>query len=695
MNAIRVMKTFFSILVLLSVNVSLFAEENNKTLRANDLFQMSLEELMNIEVISATGTKQSIKDAPSMMTVINAKQIRERGYQSIAEAVRTVPGLSLWVDNLISSISIRGSNSFQGWNQNLKIMIDGQPVSFRVANWNFIDEEMIPIQCVKRIEIIKGPASVLYGANAYLGAINIITFDGAEFDSFELTGVGGSLDTYGGSVVAGKKIGGIDFMAAFSAKHSDRSGLSLPGPVPTQYENRESDNDLSRPKSFYGKISYKGLTISSNYQQLNRYGEFTDWSTLTHDNLVYVDNWFAKAEYKKSLLDDKLEGSASVAYGEGKPNKKEELGIGQNSYIRRDIGARFIDFALKSSYKFNEKNFLGLGIDYTTEDQQLQNNYLINRETGEEILVGASQPQPKKNFDNFGVFTQAVYYLTPEIGLTGGLRFDFHNRYDNSASCRIGITNHISDKLYLKVLYGTSFKPPTQRQLYDPYYKEGDTRGNEDLSPQYARTLETLLGFKLNENLQGKLGGFYTRIKDGIELYPIADSGVGGNTYYNRANVTSFGFEGELNAQVGSDLSGYINFSYQNSKYDETNEDTTLVPQLTANMGLNYVFMKHLNINLENIFVGRRISPKKRLASDYSDPSYKVDENYKVPSYLLVNLTLSTKQIKIFEKETFFSVSVRDLFNEKYVDPGPPDDDCGYDIPHHGRTFLILISQNF
>lgn len=681
-SAIRVMRTFFSILVLLSVNVSLFAEENNETLRVNDLFQISLDELMNVEVVSATGTKQNIKEAPSIMTVITAKQIRKRGYQSIAEAIRTVPGLSLWVDNLISSISIRGSNSLQGWSQNLKIMIDGQPVSFRVANWNFIDEEMIPIQCVKRIEIIKGPASVLYGANAYLGAINIITFDGAEFDSFEFTGVGGSLDTYGGSVVAGKRIGGIDFMAAFSAKHSDRSGLSLPGPVPTDYENIESDNDLSRPKSFYGKISYKGLTLSSNYQQMNRYGEFTDWSTLSHDNLIYVDNWFAKAEYKKSLLDDKLEGSASVAYGEGKPNKKEELGFNQNHYIRRDIGARFIDLALKSSYKFNEKNFLGLGIDYTTEDQQLQNNYLVNRETGKEILVGASQPQPKKNFNNFGVFTQAVYYLTPEIGLTGGLRFDFHNRYDNSTSCRIGITNHISDKLYLKVLYGTSFKPPTQRQLYDPYYKEGDTRGNEDLSPQYARTLEILLGFKLNENFQGKLGGFYTRIKDGIELYPIADSGGGGGyTYYNRADLTSFGFEGELNAQIGSDLSGYINFSYQNSKYDETDKDTTLVPQLTANLGLDYVVMKHLNINLENIFVGRRISPKQN------------DENYTVPSYLLVNLTLSTKQIKIFEKETFFSVSVRDLFNEKYVDPGPPDE--GFDILHHGRIFLITISQNF
>ena len=695
MSAIRVMRTFFSVLVLLSVGVSLFAEENNKTLRVNDLFQISLDELMNVQVISATGTKQNIKEAPSVMTVITAKQIRERGYQSIAEAIRTVPGLSLWVDNLISSISIRGSNSLQGWNQNLKIMIDGQPVSFRVANWNFIDEEMIPVQCVKRIEIIKGPASVLYGANAYLGAINIITFDGAEFDSFELTGVGGSLDTYGGSVVVGKKIDGIDFMAAFSAKHSDRSGLSLPEPVPTEYENRESDNDLSRPKSFYGKISYKGITISSNYQQMNRYGEFTDWSALAHNNLIYVDNWFAKAEYKKALLDDRLEGSASVTYGEGKPNKKEELGYDQNYSIRRDIGVRFIDIALKSSYKFNEKNSLSLGTDYTTEDQQLQNNYLINRETGEEILVGASQPQRKKNFDNFGVFTQAVYYLAPGIGLTGGLRFDFHNRYDNSTSYRIGIIDHISDKLYLKVLYGTSFKPPTQRQLFDPYSGgESDTRGNEYLSPQYARTLETLLGFKLNENLQGKLVGFYTRIKDGIELYTIADSGGGGGyTYYNRADLTSFGFEGELNTQVGSDLSGYINFSYQNSKYDETSKDTTLVPQLTVNMGLNYVVMKHLNINLENIFVGRRISPKTEPASKYTDTNYQVDENYKVPSYLLVNLTLSTKQIKIFEKETFFSVSVRDMFNEKYVDSGPA---CGgFDIPHQGRTFLITISQNF
>ncbi|MCK5506916.1 MAG: TonB-dependent receptor plug domain-containing protein, partial [Desulfobacterales bacterium] len=265
MSLIKTIGTIFFLLLFLLIEQSfLFAEDNTNHdfENVNKLFQVSLEDLMNIEVVSATRVKQNITEAPSIMTVITAQQIRERGYQSIAEAVRTVPGFSLWVDNFMSSISVRGSNSIQGWNQNLKIMIDGQPVSYRPANWTPIDESLIPIRCVKKIEVIKGPASAMYGANAYLGAINIISFDGNEFDSLEVTGIGGSLDTYGGSFVVGKKIDEIDFMTAFSAQRSNRSGLSYPDPVPKDYTNIKSENDISEPKSFYGKISYKGLTMS-------------------------------------------------------------------------------------------------------------------------------------------------------------------------------------------------------------------------------------------------------------------------------------------------------------------------------------------------------------------------------------------------------------------------------------------------
>jgi len=698
MSLIKTIGTIFFLLFFLLIEQSfLFAEDKTTHYLAsvNKLFQASLEDLMNIEVVSATRIKQNITEAPSIMTVITAQQIRERGYQSVAEAVRTVPGFSMWVDNFISSISVRGFNSIQGWNQNLKIMIDGQPVSCRPANWTFIDEALIPIRCVKKIEVIKGPASALYGANAYLGAINIITFDGERFDSVEVTGIGGSLDTYGGSFVVGKKIDNIDFMAAFSAQRSNRSGLSLPDPVPKEYANMKSENDISKPKCFYGKISYKGLTMSANYQRFYKYAEFTDFSTFG-DSLNCMNNWFVKGEYKKSLFRDRLDCKGSFAYGETVPDYKyDKLQLNDQFYIKKELGAQFIDFATEAFYKFAQKNSIGIGIDYTTEDQQLQNNYSVNMITGEEkLLSDHSAPQPRKDFNNLGIYAQYVFYPKPGIGLTGGLRFDSHNRYGNSTTYRIGLTNHISEKLYMKILYGTSFKSPTPRQLFDPPYSAPDahdTEGNRNLTPQYARTFETLLGFNLTKTLHGKLGGFYTRIKDGIELRPV-DTGTG-YTYY-QTDLKSFGFEGGLDAQFSKDLKGCMNFSYQKTRYDETDKNTDFVPQITVNAGLNYIFMDYLNINLENIFVGKRISPKKLDADKYANPEYQPDENYKIPAYLLVNLTLSTKDIRVFNnKETIFSLNCSDIFNEKHIDPGPPKD--GYDIPHHGRRFLITISQIF
>ena len=171
-------KSGLLVLALLLVITSLLSQEIVDTTtekRLDDLFNMSFDDLMDIKVVSASKKEQQISEAPAIMTVITALQIKERGYESLAEALRSVPGLSIWDDNLISSINIRGFNSVRGWSRTIKIMINGQPVSFRTGSVNLIDEELIPIRAIKRIEIIRGPGSSLYGANAYLGAINIIT----------------------------------------------------------------------------------------------------------------------------------------------------------------------------------------------------------------------------------------------------------------------------------------------------------------------------------------------------------------------------------------------------------------------------------------------------------------------------------------------------------------------------------------
>ena len=146
--------------------------------------------------------------------------------------------------------------------------------------------------------------------------------------------------------------------------------------------------------------------------------------------------------------------------------------------------------------------------------------------------------------------------------------------------------------------------------------------------------------------------------------------------------------------QIGSKLKGYVNFSYQNTTNDETGKKTTLVPEITGNLGLNYHVIKYVNINLENIYVGKRTSPKILDETCY-DPSFTQDEEYKVNAYFLTNITISTKKLKLIrDRETVISISCKDIFDLSYIDPSGVDSK-GFDVPHHGRTFLIKLSQNF
>ncbi|MCK5171711.1 MAG: TonB-dependent receptor, partial [Bacteroidales bacterium] len=124
----------------------------------------------------------------------------------------------------------------------------------------------------------------------------------------------------------------------------------------------------------------------------------------------------------------------------------------------------------------------------------------------------------------------------------------------------------------------------------------------------------------------------------------------------------------------------------------DTDLKTTLVPEITANLGLNYIPVEYLNINLQNLYVGERISPKPaglEYTTTFSDAS-----NFKIGACFLTNLTISTRNIKLIaKKETDFSISLRNLFDYKCIDPGY--ENYGIDIPHCGRIFMIKITQRF
>ncbi|MCK5169994.1 MAG: TonB-dependent receptor plug domain-containing protein, partial [Bacteroidales bacterium] len=127
-----------------------------------ELFNLSLQELMNVNITTASKRTETISEAPAIISVITSLQIRQRGYRTVAEALESLPGIDILNDHLQYNAGIRGINSgMRAWSRIVKVMIDNQPVSFRATSENFLGEELIPISAVERIEVIRGPSSAL------------------------------------------------------------------------------------------------------------------------------------------------------------------------------------------------------------------------------------------------------------------------------------------------------------------------------------------------------------------------------------------------------------------------------------------------------------------------------------------------------------------------------------------------------
>ncbi|MBI4510365.1 MAG: TonB-dependent receptor plug domain-containing protein, partial [Deltaproteobacteria bacterium] len=165
-----------------------------------DMESLLNEALLDQTVVSSTKVVQRAAATPAVVTVIRGDEIRARGYASLAEVLRTVPGFYDLYDLVGHNVGVRGINGgVRDSGSVIKVMIDGHAVAFRPTTGNFFGEELIPLQVVDRVEIIRGPASALYGANAFLGVVNIITKSGLHM---------GARATGRGVIVDGNRGGG-------------------------------------------------------------------------------------------------------------------------------------------------------------------------------------------------------------------------------------------------------------------------------------------------------------------------------------------------------------------------------------------------------------------------------------------------------------------------------------------------------
>lgn len=645
------------------------------------LLQMDIDELMQLRVVTANRHEQAVWKAPAVITVLEGDDLRRRGYRSLGEALTTVPGLHVIQDGVGFYVVARGVGSGQrSYARTLKVMLDGQPLGLRSDASQFLGPELIPLGVVERVEIVRGPASALYGADAYLGVINIITRQDAPAFRVQL-GVGqqDAADPSAGiELMTSQRTGNWQGLVTASAAREDRSGRELPSSSPdvAQYSDITSRDDFNRPVSVYARLQNEQErarhVVSLHMSELDSMAEFMDFGTLSHDNrislqqqtLSWLSEWQPDASQHYQLR---------LAYADGGPAASEHLSLGQGaSRPEREFGYQAWEAALEGQLAWTAHHIVA-GVDGSWDNEDPFDVFSINESTGKRTRLS---PELKDRlFRNAGLYLQYQWQpLTSNWILALNWRHDSHNRYGDHDSYRVGLTGELRQDLHGKLLYGTSFKAPNAFQLYAQPLYVGDMLGNTGLEPETARTLEGQLSWQAQENLLLSVTAYHMQVRNLIELQPFGFN----QRWSNRGEQNGHGLEAELRWQQGRHQVGLAPAWHdtivrlEQPLIPAVEVQTASAPRLMLRADWRYV-LDDMEFGAE----GRHVS--ERRASD-SNIDINLRDVYTLPSYTLWRVN-GLRQFGAHR----LGLVVDNLFDKRYAEPGYG----GVDLPGQRRSVWL------
>jgi outer membrane receptor for ferrienterochelin and colicin len=683
------------------------------------LDDLSLTALLDTEVVSATMNEESMADAAAVIDVITSEELQSRGYRSVGEALESVVGLDVTYDHYQYNLGVRGiSGGVRGWSRTVKVMVDGQPVSFRTTGENFLGVELVPIGVVDRIEIVRGPGSVLFGANAFLGVVNIITKQGYATEGSSVTagyGVGPRLRNPWGQGIFAQDFGNWSLLAAVQGESLEREGYKLV-PLPGRTHPRDSERSQAAPMisgSTYLRLSYDdehlgSLTLDANLQRLDRSFEFADWGVMAHDNRVQLYNGYARLRYATEFGRD-FTLNASVAFNRGVRGAQDRLNTapGLDTHIERDMGYVGYDVTSVATYNIGKVGTLLAGVDGSWDVQTLQAHYTVADDGTRVLNPPAGTQTGDKSFINTGLFAQAALHpfedlavpVLSDVGVTAGARIDHQNIYGDNWNWRGGLVYERAQRYYVKGLAGTSFRAPAPSQLYSNYLEPGGAIGNPQLNPERARTFELAAGATLLPGLTLRADAYSTLVEERVQLQrPSLSSPVANPFPTNSSPITSQGVESQVDYWEGP-LRLYGNYALQNSHFPE--QDILSLERETVQVQTDYpthlvkagatvtLESLHLRTHLDGRYSSSR--PGNRDNNAQVNGQDALVQRYTLPSYLLLDLTITSVGVELWKgHETHLLGQVRNLLGSHYVAPGY----SGFDIPGLLRSYYFSLQQD-
>lgn len=605
--------------------------------QAASLTEMSIEDLMNVTVVTAGKKPETIANTAAAVFVITREDIERYNYQTLAQALRRISGFYTETDRYIDAVGARGYLPNGDLNRRVLVLVDGHKVNDYLYGQAPVDQDLpVDMKDIERIEVVKGPGSALWGSEALLCVINCITRTARDIDGLE---VRQDLGFRNGQHLAYGHVfsGGLEVSGMLSQLKSDGQKRFYSA----DYDSPENNNgvavgrDGERVGRGYLNMSYKGFRLS--YNHVKRVKDVPTGAWYSVYNTPGID-----------VTDERH--YSELSYENPKPYAKDGklfLRVYQdrydavsnwNSYVDIDTStdlayARGVDWAKSSGaearYSLNISSRVSaiLGTEYVRAETQ---RYIFDLEAPTVFRT-----------DYPGEYTLNSYYMqtdwdiTRSLRLVAGTRLDDHSIFGSNWSPRAGLIYKASPKSTLKLLYGRAFRSPSMAEA-------NTTENLLNLYPESIDTTEIVWDQQVGEN------GHLVTSLFGYEMSDLI------RKRKNRDQVVSRGIEMQYDHRLRNGASGYLGLSLVNATSNNPSRPLTSSPHCVATLGMYVPVLGNRAYLAPDVqYVSRSTTNMKDIAG----------------AHVIANLALTSSSAI---RNADISIGITNLFNTTYFANAQP-----------------------
>lgn len=626
------------------------------TLQANsqekDFLDLSLEELMNIKVVTASKRPEGQESAPAVMQVISRTDIRRYGARNLVDILDRATNLQVVGSNLYphNRVAIRGVMQTHIDNKIL-FLINGRPLRDALQGGKNMDLYMgLPVSAIERIEIIRGPGSVIYGTNAFSGVINVVTLKGKTENETSI-----SQGSFGYQQIDGVFTRTTEnYNSLLAINHISKDG--------DEFEDITDENGTEETLTTAGETSQGLVYLKHGGWEVNLYASD---NTTDHTNSVFT---FPNNEYEvtREFLDVgyslDLSNQWSLQFNGTLHQQRDEF------FIINDTigGAESLGKMAQLTAQYNGSNYHWLlGAEYETLESKLNRS-------------GNSY-----DTHNSGIYTQWDQSFASSYKLIAGIQANKSEFADWDYSPRLGLIYSIDNHSGMKLLYGRAFRMPF---ILDLFVDSPALRGNPDLKPEKIETVD-LEYFRHSANSSLSVVLYYSEQKD---IHSRFNVGGFTNSFQNKGEVTYRGLEFSGHYQLNPIHRAVLNASYQENENDTGMENTTFSPNEMFKTGLQ----SHMSSSWHSGVFANYFGEPTQL-SDINSATQNVNPKASAYTLVTVNVTYQMRQDRYGLNGLELGFFIDNLLDEEIYFPSYSRQDVNT-LPHHAsRNYTFTLRAQF